>query len=71
MGYGGAQVQGNPAPQITTTNVSGFSVGADFGLAFFRTSRVNMELALRVATIFANNSYGLPGQYGLRLNILF
>jgi len=71
MGYGSAQVQGNPAPTITTTSVNGFSGGADFGFAFFRASRVNMELALRVATIFASTSYGLPGQYGLRLNILF
>jgi hypothetical protein len=71
MGYGGAQVQGNPASTITTTSVNGFSAGADLGFAFFRTSRVNMELALRVATLFASNSYGLPGQYGLRLNILF
>jgi hypothetical protein len=70
MGYGGAQVQGNTT-SLSTTSVSGFSGGADFGFAFFRTSRVNVELALRVATIFSTLPNGLPGQYGLRLNILF
>jgi hypothetical protein len=70
MGYGGAQVQGNTS-NLTTTSVSGFSGGADFGFAFFRTSRVNVELALRLATIFSTLPNGIPGQYGLRLNILF
>ncbi len=70
MGYGGAQVQGNTI-NLSTTSVSGFSGGADFGFAFFRTSRVNVELALRIATIFSTLPNGLPGQYGLRLNLLF
>lgn len=58
LGYGGAG-------GADVRSVFGFAGGARVGLMFFRSSSVQLSLALRHLTIFENNGNGVPGHSGL------
>lgn len=51
--------------------VSGFSLGANVGYQFFRTSTVGLEISLYGAMLMAKNSLGNPTVYGLRVGLYF
>ncbi len=69
-GVGIAQANNNSFLGVDTSG-RGFAGGVEAGVSFFRTSKLNLDLALTYETIFANNPYGMPGLYGMRLELLF
>ncbi len=59
FGYGG------------NSSVSSFIGGIGAGIGLFRTSNINMEVALRYAYMFNSTPIGNPSVYGARLGLYF
>ncbi len=66
FGYGGAATT---APNLKSS--SGFSIGLQAGVVFFRTASTQMSLTGRYVTIFEDNESGTPSMAGLSLGFHF
>jgi hypothetical protein len=66
FGYGGAMSDDDFAK-----DVAGWAGGVTLGVAFFRTSSVQMHLAARHLRIFSDNGRGQPSQTSIDLGVAF
>lgn len=66
FGYGAAATEADDID-----NVDGWAAGASLGVAFFRTSSVQMQIVGRYLQVFADNEAGQPAHGTLSLGVAF
>jgi hypothetical protein len=71
FGYGGAQADDPTLVHPDNSDASGFIIGAGGGMKFFRTSKVNLGLSLRLSHMLSKTFDGNPNSLGLLVSIFF